>query len=316
MKEELKEQFPLLFQCYKLARWELSRPMNRRAQKKFHAMTDEERRSRIAEQYSAKTGCKLDWEHLEGFAEKMQWAKLYDEDERKPLLTDKYAAREWVAQKIGQEYVVPLYGAWERYSDIEWDKLPNQFVLKTSHGCADVVIVKDKRRWPLAERLACYRVLNRAMERDYSAYAGEMHYHKIKHRIIAEQMLNNHGQELRDYKFSCFDGTPICCGVDYDRATNHTRNYYDMQWNRLDWVRYCPNNPKGEPKPKNFDKMVEIVKILSKGFPQVRVDLYNLDGKIYFGEMTFTSGAGLVHFQPESVEKMLGQMWHLDMTKK
>lgn len=313
LKEYLKTSFPTLNECYQFAKWELQRPGQRRKQEAFYKLNDEQLRALCAEQYYRYSGKTLDWNHLEMLFEKMQWAKLYDHDPRRTRLADKYAVRSWVAETIGEEYLVPLYGVWDRYQDIEWEKLPKQFVLKTSHGSGDAVIVRDKNNRTFREKLECYRKIQKAMETDLSTVLCELHYHDIPHRIIAEELLGDGSADVPDFKFFCFDGNPVCCWVDRDRRTNHCRDFYDMEWNHLPWTLSHPNSAKENPKPQNYEEMIELAKKLSKGFSFVRVDLYNLNGKIYFGEMTFTSGSGVTRFRPDEANKMLGDMWHLEM---
>lgn len=311
-KSFLKSEFPLLNECYQYVRWELKRPQQKRNQKEFFELTDAQRIELCEQQYFQKLGRKLDWNHLETFNEKIQWEKMFDHDPQRTRLADKYAVRRWVAETIGEEYLVPIYGMWERYQDIEWEKLPNQFVLKTNHGCGDTVIVKDKNKMNLQERLECRRKLIGSMETDFSAKNCEMHYRNIPRKIIAEKLLGNGAEEASDYKFFCFDGKPVVCWIDRNRHSNHCRDFYDMQWNHLPWRRELPNYPGENPPPCNFDKMIELAKKLSEGFAQVRVDLYNLNGIIYFGEMTFTSGAGYGKFQPAEVDKIMGEWWQFD----
>lgn len=313
IKSYLKSEFPLINECYQFVKWELKRPQQQRKQRKFYEMTDEERRNLCAAQFFEHRGKVLDWNHLETLSEKIQWAKLYDHDPRRTRLADKYAVRSWVAETIGEEYLVPIYGMWERYQDIEWEKLPNQFVLKTNHGSGDAVIVRDKSKRTLQERMKCYRKIQGAMDSDFSTRNCEMHYHGIPRKIIAEELLGDGTEDIPDYKFICFDGNPVCCWVDRDRYVNHCRDFYDMEWNHLPWALAYPNYSKENPKPVNYEKMIELAKILSKSFPFVRVDMYNLDGKIYFGEMTFTSCNGTDRFNPKEIDKKLGDMWHLDM---
>ena len=151
-----------------------------------------------------------------------------------------------------------------------------------------------------------------SLETDYSCRYCEMHYKDISPKIIAEEFIDSRGSDLVDYKFLCFDGVPYYCWVDMDRFTNHTRNVYDLKWNIQAWNQRSYGNFKGVvDKPRNFDIMIEIVKKLSRGFSHVRVDLYNVDGKIYFGEMTFTNGSGFEEISPIEADLMLGDLWKI-----
>jgi len=248
------------------------------------------------------------------YTEKMQRAKLYDTDPRKSLCSDKYLVRDWVAERIGEEYLISLIGHYDNSRDIDFSSLPDKFVLKTNHASNDVIIVRDKKNLSDDDISDIRKSLNKALKRNYALVQGfEMHYTTITPCIIAEEMMSEEdGSELKDYKFLCFDGIPYYCWVDCDRHTNHTRNVYDMEWNLMPWNQGdIPNSPVEISKPINFDKMVSVVKTLSKGFSHVRVDLYNIQGKIYFGEMTFTGGSGFTHI-PEKFNRELGLLWKLD----
>lgn len=265
--------------------------------------------------YNKKIGRKLNWDNLCAYTEKMQWSKLYDATDIKTELSDKYLVRKWVEEKIGKDYLIPLLGVWNNYDEIDFEKLPNQFVLKTNHGSGTVIIVKDK--YKINHKLS-RQLFDDWMNTDYSYLFGmEMQYTKIKRKIIAEQYLDTGDQDLQDYKFLCFDGRPYFCWVDLDRFKNHTRNVYDLNWNIQPWNQYTYGNSKNDiPKPKNFEKMVEIASLLCVGFSHVRVDLYNINGKIYFGEMTFTNGSGYERIVPDEYDFKLGKLWNIDLSKK
>ena len=263
--------------------------------------------------YEQRIGHPICWDDLKCYTEKMQWEKLYHEDERKALLSDKYRVREWIGEKIGEEYLIPLLGAWDRFDDIPLDQLPRQFVLKTNHGSGTNIIVKDKA--------ACdWRDIRRKMKdwmRMDFAYTTffEMHYSRIPRKIIAEKYLETDRGELQDYKFLCFDGRPAFCWVDLGRYAHHTRTVFDMNWEKQPWSQIYGTEDH-IPKPENFEKMKEIAALLSQGFAHVRVDLYNVEGKIYFGEMTFTNGSGMDPIVPSEYDRVLGDMWHLPKDEK
>lgn len=260
--------------------------------------------------YYKKIGRKLDWNNLKAYTEKMQWAKLHDATPIKTKLSDKYLVREWVAERIGEEYLIPLIGVWDSFNDIDFNTLPNQFVLKTNHGSGTVFVVKDKNTF---DKKLCKKLFDDWMHTDYSYVFGlEMQYTNIERKIIAEQYMDSKDNELQDYKFLCFDGKPHFCWVDFDRFTNHTRNVYNLNWELQPWNQYTyGNSAKTIDKPDNFDKMVEIASNLCQGFAHVRVDLYNLNGKIYFGEMTFTNGSGYECIVPDEYDFKLGEMWNI-----
>lgn len=267
--------------------------------------------------YERRFGKKLDWDHLETFTEKMQWAKLYDVDQRKILCSDKYLVRDWVEKRIGAQYLIPLLGVYDRFSDIDFDRLPNQFVIKTNHGSGDVYVVRDKAAMTSKEKRRMRNTIAYGMKLNLSSRSGEAHYEKIKPKIIVEALIGSDDEALRDYKFLCFDGVPYFVWVDIDRYGNHKRNMYNMNWELQSWNQNIfPNTDEPLPPPPSFEEMVEVARRLSEGFSHVRVDLYNLDGKIYFGEMTFTGAAGLNPIVPESANLMLGNLWNLDTSVK
>jgi len=258
--------------------------------------------------YEQCIGHPIHWDDLQCYTEKMQWEKLYHEDPRKAQLSDKYLVRQWVRETIGEEYLIPLLGVWDRFEDIPVPQLPCQFVLKTNHGSGTNIIVKDKAECNWRQ---IRKKINDWMQMDfaYTTYF-EMHYSQIQRKIIAEKYLETDQGELQDYKFLCFDGKPAFCWVDLGRYGNHTRTVFDMRWEKQPWSQVY-GTAESIPKPQNFEKMIEIATILSQGFAHVRVDLYNVDGKIYFGEMTFTNGSGMDPIVPQEYDYVLGQMWHL-----
>lgn len=262
----------------------------------------------IAKVYKKNTGETLRFPPI-SYTEKIQFAKIYESTPIKGELSDKYSVRKWVAEKIGEKYLIPLLGVWEKYNEIDFDKLPEQFVLKTSQSSGTNVIVLDKSN---IEHNKLRKQFNFWVKQNW-AFAGrgfEMHYQYIHPRIIAEEYITDSNGELNDYKFLCFNGKPCFVWVDVGRNTDHRRNVYDMEWNLQPWRQYTYNNTDYPiPKPWCFDKMVDLVNVLCKGFDHVRVDLYNVDGIIYFGEMTFTNGKGYELIYPSEANDMLGSMW-------
>lgn len=275
---------------------------------KLKKASQEEQIKLINERYEISQGHALNWENPTLYTEKMQWEKLYNKDPMKVTLTDKYLVREWVKEKIGEEYLIPLIGVWYKFSDIPFKSLPSQFVLKTNHGTGTNIIIKDKSKcnWRDAKRK-----IEDWMKMDF-AYTNlfEMHYSQIDRKIIAEKYIESETGDLQDYKFLCFGGVPKFCWVDLGRYTKHTRTVFDMSWQKQPWTQ-AKSTVDNIAKPKNFEKMVEIVTKLCEGFSQVRVDLYNVDGKIYFGEITFTNGSGFDRIIPAEYDKMLGDLWEL-----
>ena len=306
MLDKLKKKLPGLYEYYQ----HLGRKKQIREIARLKVLSVEEYPAILSRVYAEKIGHPLNWDEPAAYTEKMQWVKLYDTDPRKTLLSDKFRVREWVAEKIGEEYLIPLLGAWDRFDDIDFSALPKQFALKTNHGSGTNEIVRDKAK-------INFKSLKRkfddwmAMDFAYTTYF-EMHYSAIERKIIAEQYMETDRGELQDYKFLCFDGKPYFCWVDLGRYGAHSRTVFDLNWDLQPWTQAEYGISKEPiPKPKNFEKMVELAMVLCRGFSHVRVDFYNVDGRIYFGEMTFTNGSGLDRIVPEEYDTMLGALWQL-----
>ena len=279
-----------------------------RLNKRYSKMNDCEKMEEIARLYEYHLGRKLDWKNLKRYTEKMQWKKLYFINPLEKIASDKYAVRDWITKKVGSEYLIPTLGVWDKFEDIDFDKLPQRFVLKTTHSSANIIIVKDKDKLDKEYASLMFKLW---LSVDYAYASFEMNYKDIPRKIIAEVYMEDSSGELPDYKFMCFDGKPYCCWIDKGRFTNHTRDIYDMNWDLLPWTEHFPNSGESTPKPKNYSKMIELATILSQGFSHVRVDLYNIDGKIYFGEMTFCESSGFCAFTPDNYDFILGEMWKL-----
>ena len=205
--------------------------------KRLKKYSNEERQRHISKMYYSRTGLRLDWNNLSTYTEKMQWAKLYDCSELKGICADKYTVRQWVADKIGEEYLIPLIGKWSGGDEIDFDKLPSKFVLKTSNGSGTNIIVKDKSNLNI---LVARARLNRWLHTEYAYLKGfEMHYALVPPCIIAEQLIECPYEDLPDYKFLCFMGKVYYCWVDIGRYHNHKRNVYDLEWNLMPWNAYA-----------------------------------------------------------------------------
>ena len=243
------------------------------------------------------------------FNEKIQWLKLYDSTPIKTRLADKYLVRDWVKEKIGEQYLIPLLGVYDKFEEIDFEKLPNQFVIKCNHGCAYNIIVKDKTKLDLADVKA---KLDKWMSENFAFKCGyELHYRDIKPKIIIEKYIENKGaDDLYDYKFWCFDGKVAYIQFLSERNLSGLKMaFYDKDWVKQTFVYSHPLDTKKIEKPNNLDEMIRLAEILSKGFPHVRVDFYRLnDGTIYFGEMTFTSASGSCKWNEEQINLELGKM--------
>lgn len=299
VKREIKLLFPNLYI------WKSTQTFRQHAR-----MNEEERKEEISRLYKHYLGRDLDWSNLQRYTEKMQWKKLYGVDALEKIASDKHAVRKFVADKIGSEYLIPMLGVWDKFEDIDFDSMPERFVLKTTHASANIIIVKDKASFDKKLSALMFKLW---LSVDYAYASFEMNYHDIPRRIIAEEYMEDQNGELPDYKFMCFDGKPYCCWIDQGRFTHHTRDIFDMNWQLLPFTEHFPNSCHPVPRPRNFDKMVEIATTLSQGFSHVRVDLYNLDGRIYFGELTFCESSGFCEINPDEYDFKMGEMWKLSI---
>ncbi|MBQ2818876.1 MAG: glycosyl transferase [Clostridia bacterium] len=258
--------------------------------------------------FKLRLGRKLDLENPQTFNEKLQWLKLYD---RKPIYTtmvDKYKVKKYVADIIGEEYIIPTIGVWNNFDEIDFDALPNQFVLKCTHDSGGLIICRDKSKLDIN---AAREKINKALRRDYYLYSREWPYKAVKPRIIAENyMEDTKTAELRDYKFFCFDGEVKAMFIATDRASKieETKfDFFDENYNHLPFTNGHPNADVLPEKPEKFELMKELASKLSKGIPYLRVDFYEVDGKIYFGELTFYHWSGFVPFEPTQWDYTLGE---------
>lgn len=258
---------------------------------------------------------KLDLNNPKSFNEKLQWIKLYDRRPEYTMMVDKYAVKEYVAGKIGKKYIIPTLGIWDKPEDIEWDNLPNQFVLKCTHDSGGLVICRDKDK---LDKEAAIKKLSESLKRNYYIAGREWPYKNVPRRIIAEKYMEDVSVgELPDYKFFCFDGVVKALFIGTERGTGDVKfDFYDADFNHLDFVQEHPMAGKVLPKPQHFEKMKELASQLSQGIPHVRVDFYNINGDIYFGEMTFFHHGGVIPFHPEEWDYTFGSWIKLPKDKK
>ncbi len=255
--------------------------------------------------YKKCTGRTLNLDDPKTFSEKLQWIKLYYKNPLMSELSDKLAVRKWIEDKIGEQYLVPLIGAWKNFDDIDFDKFPDKFVIKTNHGSKMNIIVNDKSEFDKADARRKFKLW---LKHDFSFDFGyQLHYGAIKPMIIAEEMIPNDGN-LFDYKILVFDGKARYIWIDSDRYTEHHRNIYDFDWNPAPFEIEFPKRAQELPPPVCLKEMKELAEKLAEGFPEVRVDFYEVDGKIIFGEMTFTSGSGQEKITPYEYDRILGDM--------
>ncbi len=232
------------------------------------------------------------------YTEFIQWMKIYGGLERYTKLVDKYEVREYVADKIGEQYLIPLLGVYTSFDEIDFDSLPNQFVLKGTHGCGYNLIVSDKSK---LDRAAAKADFDRWMSENFYVFERERQYKDVTPRIVCEEYLEDETGGLRDYKFYCGAGEPKLIQVDTDRFINHRSELMDpATWTPFKTVQ-CGTFElldTSMPRPAKLDEMMGLVRTLAADFPFVRVDLYVSGSRIYFGELTFTPGSGIVTFNP------------------
>lgn len=249
-------------------------------------------------EYKLITGRKLNLKEPKNLYEKIVWMQFHTDTSLWTKCADKYAVREYVKAQDLEDCLPKLYGVWNKAEDIEWSILPNKFVLKTNNSCGQIIIVRDKSKLNIPN--TCKK-LNKWLRAKYGYHNAQLHYLRISPKIIAEELLEDTSlpadANLIDYKIFCFNGTPDNCLIVSGRnGSNYNVTYMDLNWNNISGYAL---NPKSQhygnftfPKPGNFDIMLEYARILSKDIPEVRVDFYDINGKIYFGEMTFTPGYG------------------------
>lgn len=244
-------------------------------------------------------GRTINWRKPQLFSDKMQWLKLYDRNPFYTILVDKVAVKEYVAKLIGRQYIIPTLGVYAKGEDIDWDALPNQFVLKCNHdaGSNSVVLCNDKTT---LDKLVIIKKLNNRLRINNYWHTKEWPYKNVKPCILAEKMLQTPiGTVPEDYKFYCFNGEPRFLLVIKGRGVNLQYCYFDMNFNLMPIMDKGMEFPSEIPtKPRNFEKMVEMVRKLCAEIPHVRIDLYNIDGNIFFGEYTFYSAGGFESFEP------------------
>lgn len=253
---------------------------------------------------------RLNLKNPRAFTEKIQWLKLYFLKTKFTNMVDKCSAKEIVKEKVGEDYVIPTIGFWERFEDIDFAHLPNKFVLKTTHGGggSGIIICRDKKYF---DKNKAKRILEKSMKTDIYKVLREWPYKNVRKGIIAEALVEqSDGQGLLDYKFFCFNGKVKFFKVDFGRFTSHRANYYTREKKLLPWIEsnFPPDPQINHHFPENFDEMIAIAEKLSDNLPFLRVDLYNVNGKILFGEMTFYPASGMEEFKPNGVDVEIGDM--------
>lgn len=257
----------------------------------------------IKKQFKKHLGYEIDFnKEPETFNQKIQFRKLYDNNPLYSICADKYRVREYVKEKIGEEYLIPLYLVTDKLTEEQWEKLPNSFVAKANHNSGPVQIVKDKSK---ANKKEIIRELNNQLKIDYGILSMEKYYSDIPRKIIVEKYLKDN---IEDYKFNCFNNKKIILER-VTKASELSNMYNPYSWEKFNFTTGNIIDKRVYEKPKNFEKMLEIVKELSQDFEYVRVDLYNVDGKIYVGELTFCESSGFGKFTQEEWDYKFGNYW-------
>ena len=261
-------------------------------------------------------GFDFDLENPQTFNEKLQWLKLHDRNPLYPKLVDKYEVKSYISSLLGEEYVIPTIGIYDSFADIDLEALPNEFVIKCTHDSSSIMICTDKKNFDFN---LCKEKINKSLKKNYYYAGREWPYKNVKPRILIEKyMKDSHFNELRDYKFFCFNGKMKYFKVDFDRFIKHGANYYDANKKLvpLGEVVCPPNFEKKIEFPKTIDEMIKLAEKLAKDIPFVRVDFYDVDGHIYFGEMTFYPASGYGKFTDSSWDLTLGELIDIRKVKE
>lgn len=259
---------------------------------------------------------KIDWDNPKSFNEKLQWLKLYDRKPEYTTMVDKYAAKEYAASIIGEEHIIPTLGVWDSFDDIDFKKLPNQFVLKCTHGSGDVVICRDKKSFNID---TAREKLTKALKTDYYMVSREWPYKNVPRRIIAEKYMTDltGPAGLIDYKMMCFSGKVKCTFVCENRFEDSglTVTVYDSDWVRMDVRRETDVSKSDRQRPATYERMKELAEKLSERLVFSRIDFYEIDKKVWWGEITLYPAGGMEHFYPEEWDYKLGEWIHLPEEK-
>ena len=256
--------------------------------------------------FKTMVGYELNLSEPKTFNEKLQWLKLNDRKPEYTTMVDKYSAKDYVADIIGSDYIIPTLGVWDSFDEIDFDELPNQFVLKCTHDSGGLVICTDKNKF---DYKATKKKITKCLKYNYYYAGREWVYKDVKPRIIAEKyMCDEINIELNDYKLMCFDGEVKCSFVCSDRFSEGGLKvtFYDKDWNVLPFERHYPKSNIPINRPLNYNKMISFAEKLAQNIPFVRVDFYEIAGKLYFGELTFFPGGGFEEFEPQAEDLELG----------
>lgn len=277
-------------------------------------------RKYLEKKYRAITGQRLNIDNPKTYNEKLQWLKINDRKDIYTTMVDKYLVKEYVSSIIGSKYIIPTLGVWDKFEDIEFDRLPEQFVLKCTHDSGGLAIVKDKEKYDFVKAKL---KIEKSLKHNFFFYGREWPYKNVKPRIIAEEFMvkkqsdnaSPQGQQngvLNDYKFYTFNGKVKLCMINTDRGINTCADYFDSEFNWLDFTWGYPHAAIKPEKPKQFEEMIALAEKLAKGTIELRVDFYIVDERIYFGELTFFDGSGFDLIEPHNWDLKLGDLIDLN----
>ena len=280
--------------------------INRLAAKNIIKISDE---TYLKLLYKERMGKKINLDNPKTFNEKLNWLKLNDRKNIYTTMVDKYEAKKYVSNLRGEEYIIPTIGKWDKFDEINIDKLPEKFVLKCTHDSGGLSICRSKEKFNIEEARS---KINKSLKKNYYYSSREWPYKNVRPRIIAEPYLENHkGKGLIDYKFFCFNGVPkfLYISEGLENHENASISFLDMDFHRANFKRKDYKEYEIIPKkPINFEKMKELAKILSNGIPFLRVDFYEIKGKVFFSELTFYPCSGFIPFEPEEYDTFIGNM--------
>ena len=254
-------------------------------------------------------GYKLNLKEPKSFNEKLQWLKIHRHNDHDTLLVDKYEVKLILREIFGDEYIVPTYGVYNKFNEIDFNSLPDKFVIKTTHQSGGVIVCNDKNQLNLDH---VKKIINNKLSKNLYYWGLEWPYKNVKPRIIIEKNISN-GQEVRDYKLMCFNGKVKCSFVCSERNSKSGLkvDFYDKNWSHMPFTRHYLNSDSLIPKPQNYDKMIYIAERVSKEMPFLRVDFFEIDGQLFIGELTFYPGCGFEEFTPREWDFILGSWINL-----
>lgn len=277
----------------------------------YNSMTDEEFLKR---KFKICVGYDLNLEEAETFNEKLQWLKIHDRKPEYTMMVDKYEAKEYVARKIGRQYIIPTFGVWDRFDDIDFESLPDKFVLKCTHDSGSVIICHNKSKF---NKKSVRKRINKCMKRNYYWAGREWPYKNVKPRIIAEKLIGNkEGSVPEDYKVYCFGGKPEYIVVFHNRFNSNAQlseTVYNTFWQpqHISLDEHFAVSDIVQPRPECLDELLDICAVLCKGYPQLRLDFYIIENRIFFGEITFSTASGFQPMIPQELDKILGNKINL-----